>query len=196
MKIRKVGNPRKAEYRDFRKRVVSIAIQAILSGGRKPVRQAVLIIQINIHIRNDPRDRNRNPFIEHGKPRTQKLLIAPEFVDNKPSDPLPLLLWKQSRRPVKLGKNASPVDISSQKHRRVHHLCQPHIHKIILSKIDLRRASRSFDHNNIKPGGKGLIRPEDMGNQLSLHLVILGSRIIPQDPSVYNHLGSRMGSRF
>ena len=112
-------------------------------------RQAVLLIDIQIKIRHDSDHRNIRTFLEHGESRLQDGHISPELIDDHSFDTLTLLFLEQHDCPDKLCEHAAPVDIPGEQHRRVHQFRQTHIYDIILLQIDLRRASRSFDHDHI-----------------------------------------------
>jgi len=75
--------------------------------------------------------------------------MAPELIDDQPLDACPLGGFQQLYRAVQLRKHAASVDISRQQHRCIHQLCQPHIDDIIRFQVDLCRAARALNDDDI-----------------------------------------------
>ena len=59
--------------------------------------------------------------------------------------------------PYSWAKYAAAVDIARQQHRRIHQLCKAHVDDIIRLQVDLCRAARAFDHDNVVLGGKAVV---------------------------------------
>ena len=93
-------------------------------------------------------------FLKHPDTRIQNTLIAPEFIDDKPAYPVSFLLLQQEECAEQLREYAATVDISRQKHRRIDQLRHSHVYDIIFFQIDLRRTSRSLDHDDIRLFGQ------------------------------------------
>ena len=104
---------------------------------------------LDLHIRCNSDYRNAASFFQHNNTGIQDCLIPAEFVDDQSLYTFFLIIFQEHKRPQKLGKYSSAVNISDQKHRRIYHLRQPHIYNIIFLQVDLCRTSRSFDHNDV-----------------------------------------------
>mgnify|MGYP007008372255 CR=1 FL=1 len=46
----------------------------------------------------------------------------------------------------------------TQKHRRVHHLGEAHVHDVLALEVDLRRAARALDDDDVSLLGEAVIR--------------------------------------
>jgi len=52
--------------------------------------------------------------------------------------------------PKSCANTPPPVNIADNEHRSVQKLRQSHIYNVVFLKIDLRRAARPLDHNDIR----------------------------------------------
>ena len=122
-----------------------------LDGGAafQPGGEGVLVLNIHPQVGHDAQHRQMGLFLQHGKAGLQDGSIAPELVDDQPLDACPLGGFQQLYRAVQLCKHAAPVDITRQQHRCIHQLCQPHIDDIIRFQVDLRRAARALNDDDI-----------------------------------------------
>ena len=184
-KIRKIGDSGQTNHRNVHK--LSLRIPA------EPLGQAVLVVDVHMDIGDNPRHRYPAQLLQGFQPRLQNGPISPELVDHRALDPGAFLRFQQSHRAVKLGKDPAPVDVSHQKHRRIHHLGKAHIHDVLLLEVDFRRASRSLDDDDVIFRGQGFIGPHYLRHQLPLAPVILHGPHIAQNLAVHNHLTAHIG---
>ena len=77
----------------------------------------------------------------------------------------PLLRLQQRHRAVELREHAAPVDVPDQQHRRIHQLCQAHVDDVVLLQVDLRRAARALDDDDVVFRRQALIGLQDLRNQ-------------------------------
>ena len=77
----------------------------------------------------------------------------------------PLLLLQQLHRAVQLGEHAAPVDVARQQHRRVHQLGQAHVDDVIRFQVDLRRAARALDDDDVKLLDQAVVGLQNVGDQ-------------------------------
>ena len=84
----------------------------------KSFRQAVLIVDVDLQIGNDPKHRFSCQPFELFQPWRQNRAVSPEFVDYKALYILPLLFIQKHHRSIKLCEHTAPVNIPCQKNRR------------------------------------------------------------------------------
>lgn len=78
-KIRKIGNPRKPDHCNVDQGVFLFPV--------KSFRQAVLLVQIQMKIRDHAKHRSVDLFFQHPQSRFQDRDVAPELVDHRSDDP-------------------------------------------------------------------------------------------------------------
>ncbi len=93
-------------------------------------------------------------FLPASQGRAQDLHIAAEFVDDEPLDAGALVGFQQRHRAVQLREYAAPVDIARQQHRRIHQLCKAHVHDVVGFQVDLCRAARALDDDDVHVLGR------------------------------------------
>ena len=133
-------------------------------------------------------------FFQHGKAGPQDLHIAPELVDDEPPDAGTLVGFQQLHSAVQLGEYAAAVDIARQQHRRIHQLCKAHVHDIVGFQVDLRRAARAFDHDNVVLGGKAVVGFQNVRDKAALHFKIGGGRHLAPGLAVHDHLTAHIAA--
>src|SRR5699024_179457 len=186
--VREVGDPRETDHRTID--------QPRLLASVEPLCQTVLILHLDVQIWRDSHYGNPAFLLQHFDPWIQYRLVAPEFVNDKTPDTISLLWFQKLHRTVQLGEYAASVDISRQKHGGVRHFRHTHIYDIVCFQIDLRRASGSFDHDNVVFFCKGAERLHNIRDKVFLIFKIIPGAHRPQDLAVYDHLGSRIVGRF
>ena len=179
-KIGKIRNFRQPDDRDVDQLPRRVA--------RKPLRQAVLIVDVRRRVRHHTRHRHAAERLELPQPRLQNGPVAAELVHDRPLDARTLVRLQQRDRPVELREHAAPVDVPDQQHRRVHQLCQPHVHKIVLLQVDLRRAARALNDDHVILRREALIRRRHRGQKLPFPPVIFRRPHVAHDLSVHDHL--------
>ena len=157
--------------------------------------QRILVVHIDSKIRHHTQHRDSRFFLQHGEARAQNCFISPELIDNQAADARPLLLFQQSHRTVQLGEHAAPVNISRQQHRRVHQFRHAHVDNIIGAQVDLGRAARPFDDNDIVFRGKAVIGFQNIRDELALHAEILSGAHLPPDFAVNDNLTADVAGR-
>ena len=154
----------------------------------EPLRQAVLVIQLQLHIRSHTHNGNMRQLLQHLNTGIQNGLISTEFIDDETFYHFLFFFGKKHHRPYQLGKNAAPVDVAHQKHRSLCHFGHPHIDQIVFLEIDLRRTARSLDNDDIvlcRQMIKGFLHLRD---QLLFKSEIFSRRHISKNFSVYDNL--------
>ena len=141
IKIRKVGNPWCTDHRDINDTGFLLPV--------KTLRQAVLILHLDIQIRRHTHHRDPASFLKHNNTRVQNSLISAEFVDDQTLYHSLLIVLQKLHCTDQLCENTASVNISHQKYRCLCHLCHSHIYDIFCFQINLCRASCSLDHNDI-----------------------------------------------
>lgn len=99
IKVRKIRNSRITDYSDV-DQPFRLPVEAL--------RQAVLILQRDVHIGNDARHRHMPLFLQHLDTGIQNRLIAPELVDDQAFHPIFLLLVQEHQRPQELREDTAP----------------------------------------------------------------------------------------
>ena len=100
-------------------------------------------------IRDYPGTWNLDQLIKHIKPWFKDRDIATELIDQSGFDHCPLFRLKQCQCPIELGKYSATFYISHKEDWRLNHLGKPHVHYVILFKIDLCRTACPLDHDDI-----------------------------------------------
>ena len=178
-KIREIGDARQSDHRD---------VDFLFHAVRQSAAEAVLVVDIRLHIRNDAGARHPDKLIQHIQPALQNRHVAAEFVDDRRFDSRALPRFKQRHGPVKLCEYAAAVDVADKQHRRVHHLRHPHVDDIRRFEVDFRRTSRALDDDDIAGFLQLMISRENVGNQLLLISKILRRAHVAAHLAVHNHL--------
>ncbi len=183
IEIRKIGNPGNPNHRD-------VDDPHLLAAG-KSLRQAVLILHLDIQIRGHAHHGNAASFFQHRDTWVQNGFIPPELIDNQTLQIGLLILVQQHGRADQLGKNAAPVDVSHQKHRCLCQLRHAHIDKAVLRfQINFHRASGTLDDDNIIFLSQLIVGFHHILHQPGFVGKILAGAHIAPHLAVYNHLGA------
>ncbi len=96
---------------------------------------------------------NRNPgvLLQVIESRLENGDIATKFIDDKPFNPLRLLL-QQHDGSYQRGENPTFVNISHEENRRLSQPGDAHIHHLEAAEVYLRRAPCSFDYYDVVLG--------------------------------------------
>ena len=187
-KVCKIGNVRQADHRDVDRL------------SRRPFRKAggegILVVDPYRQKRHNAEHRDPGQAFQLPEAGAQKRLVAAELVDDKAPDPGTLALIQQHHRAVQLGKDPAAVDIPREQHRRIHQLCQAHVHDVVFTQIDLRRAARSLDHDHVVLFGKAFIGRQDFRDQLLPVRKIVRRRHLRAHPAVDDDLASDIAGGF
>ena len=180
--IGEIGNAGQADDRD---------IDGLMGPGLVQDRgQGILVVDLRPGIGDHPQHRDAGLLLQHGETGPQDLHIAPELVDDRADDPLPLLRLQKRYRPEQLGKHPAAVDVSHQEHRGVHQLRQTHVHDIVRLQIDLRRTARPLDHKDVVLRAEAPVRGQDLGDQGLFHPEIVPGGVIAPDLPVHDQLAA------
>ena len=182
IKIRKVGDPWCTDHCDINDTGFLLPV--------KTLRQAVLILHLDIQIRRHTHHRDPASFLKHDNTRVQNSLISAEFVDDQPLYHSLLIVLQKLHRTDQLSKNTSTVNISHKKDRCLGHLCHTHIYNILILEIDLGRTSSTFDDNDIVFRCKSVVCLHHIRNQGLLIFEIIPGTHGSKNFSVYDHLGA------
>ena len=124
IKVCKIGNSRNPDH-------CNIDLSNFLLTV-KPLRQAVFVFHFDLQIRCHTHHRDTASFFEHLHTRIKNRLVPTEFVDDQALHHCFLVILQKHHRTDQLGKYATAVDISDQKHRCFGKLCHAHIDDVIL----------------------------------------------------------------
>ena len=97
--------------------------------------------------------------------RGQQAGIAAELVEQEPADVRPPGWWQQRPGAVEVGEGAAPVDISDQQHGRIGQLGHAHVDDVVGPQVQLCRAARALDHDNVVLGDQRAIGGLDVRPQ-------------------------------
>ena len=185
IEIREVGqvrNPNNSDLHGFpRRRPV---------GLRQLRRQGILVVDVQLHVGHHADDRDPAPLLQHGDPRIQDGLVAPEFVDDKTLEQGLLVRIQQHLRAQKLGKDPAAVNVAGQQDRCADGFCQAHVDDVILFQIDLGGAPGALNDNDIILRSQRPIGLQDHGHEAPLVGEILPGVHVAQDLAPHNDLGS------
>ena len=129
-----------------------------------------------------------NQILQHFEAGAQNLHAPAELVDHRALDVGPLLLGHQHHRTVKGGKHPAAVNIPGQQHRRTGHFGHAHIDDILCLEVDLRRASRPLDDQDIVFLRQGAVCLHNRGDEPGLVAEIFRRRHVAQHLAVDNDL--------
>ena len=184
--VRKVGDPGQLHHGD---------VDVLPRGAPvEPAGQAVLIIDIQVHIGHHSRHGDPAELFQDFNTGLQNGPVSPEFVHHSALDPGPLLLLQQGHRAVELGKNAAPVNVAYQQHGRIHQLGQAHVDNVFLLQVDLRRTSGPLDDDDVVFGGQGTVAFQYLRDELPLPAVVFHGAHIPHGLAVYDDLAAHIRS--
>ena len=187
IKVREIGNTGQADHRNINDTCLLLPFKA--------PGQAVLILHLDIDIRSHAHHRNSAFFLQHFHSRIQNRLVSPELVDDQAFYHGPFLFLQKLHRADELCENAAPVNIAHQEHRRICHFCHAHIYNVFFLQIDLRRASRTLDHNDIVFRCERVVSLHNIRHQLFLIFEIISGAHGSQNLTVYDHLGANVVGR-
>ena len=158
--------------------------------------EGVLVVNVQLQEGDHADHRNAAPLLEHDNAGIKNGLIPAKFVDNKTFKQGLFIGLQQHLCAQKLREDAAAVNIPRQKDRGSDRLREAHVDDIILFQIDLGGASRAFDHDDVVLRGERLVGLQDHGHQALFIGKIFAGVHIPQNLSLHDDLGSRIGRRF
>ena len=161
----------------------------------QPGRQGILVVDLHPDIGHHPQHRHPGLFFQGGQAGTQDRRVAPEFVDHQALDAGPLVGVQQGHRAVQLGKHPAPVDIPCQQHRRIHHPGQAHVDDVVRLEVDLSRAARPLDDDDVVFRRQAVVGRQDLGHQLFFVPEILGGGHLPPHLPMDDHLAAHIAAR-
>ena len=185
-KVGEVGHMRQAQDGDIQRLDRAFCFQTI--------RERILVLDLHPQVRHYAQHGQLRFFFQHGKAGPQDLHIAPELVDDEPPDAGTLVGFQQLYGAVQLREYAAPVDIARQQHRRIHQLCKAHVHDIVGFQVDLRRAARAFDHDDVVLGGKAVVGFQNVRDKAALHFKVGGGRHLAPGLAVHDHLTAHIAA--
>src|ERR1700730_9735241 len=75
--------------------------------------------------------------------------IPPELVDNVAREQCPLARGQKRMSADELGDDPAALDVADQHHRDIGRLGKPHIGDVAVTQIDLGRAPRTLDEDEV-----------------------------------------------
>ena len=153
-------------------------------------REGILVVDVDLHVRDHADDGQPAPLLQHPHAGIQDRLVAAEFVDDQPFQQRLLIRVQEHLRAQQLGKDAASVDIPRKEDRRADRLRESHVDDVVLFEVDLRRAPRAFDHDDVVLPRKGAVSVEDHRHQALFVGKISPCVHISQHFPVDDHLGS------
>ena len=187
-KIREVGDSRKADHRNVQ--------ELPLRGSGKPLGETVLIVNVHMGIGDDTHHRNAAELFQDLNARFQNRAVSPEFVHDGSLDSRTFVLFQQGHGSIQLGKDTAPVNITHQQHRGIHQPGKTHVHNVFLLQVDLRRASGTFDDDDVIFGGQTVVGLQDGRDIRLLFAVILHGPHIALNLPGNDHLAAHIGGWF
>ena len=163
--VRKIGQMRQADDRRVQRLFAVPHLEALAQG--------VLILDVHLQVRHDAHHGQMGLFFQHRKAGAQNFYVSTEFIDDESLDAPAFFFFQQLHRAVELGEHAAPVDVAHQKHRRVHHFGEAHVHDVLALEVDLCRAARALDDDDVSLLGEAVICLQDVRHQLPFRAEIL-----------------------
>ena len=153
-------------------------------------REGILVVDVDLHVRDHADDGQPAPLLQHPHAGIKDRLVAAEFVDDQPLQQRLLIRVQEHLRAQELCENATPVDVPREEDRRADRLREPHVDDVVFFEVDLRRAPRAFDHDNVVLPRKRTVSVEDHRHQALLVGKIAPRIHISQHFPVHDHLRS------
>ena len=95
-----------------------------------------------------------------------------------------------------LGENAAPVNVSDEKDRRVHELCQTHVHEIVLLEVNFGGTARALNDDHVVLRRKRFVCSHHVRQKFALFCVILHRAHVAAHLPVDDDLTADVGSWF
>ena len=102
---------------------------------------------------------------KHGEAGAENFDVTAEFIDDKSLDAIALVRLQQLYGAEKLREYTAAVDVADEQNGRIDKLCEPHVHDVIRFQVDLRRAARALDDDNVKIFCKAVVGAQNIGNE-------------------------------
>ena len=160
------------------------------------VRQAVLIVDVEQRIGNDPRDGKPTAFAQNLETGVEDGLVAAELVDDEALHVAPLLVVEQHERAEQLREHTATIDVARQQHGRFRHLGHAHVHDVVVLEVDFGRTARTFDDDDVEAACQIVISAHDVGHKLVLVSEVLTCAHRAEHMTVDDHLRTRVVCRF
>ena len=115
---------------------------------------------------------------------------------DQPLDPGPLCGVEQGDGAVQLREHPAPVDVPRQQDGGVHQLGQPHVDDVVRLQVDLGRAARPLDDDDVVLGRKAVVGRQNLGDELFFILEVFpGGHLsphLPHDDDLAAHVAGRL----
>ena len=181
VEVGEVGQAGQAHHRNVHQAHPSPAAQAVGEG--------VLVVHIHVQHGDNSQHRLAGKPLQLPQAGAEDIHIPPEFVDNQALDPRLLVRLQQLHRAVEGGEHAPPVDVAAQEHRGVGPAGHAHVHDVVLPQVDLRRAARPLDDDNVVLRRQGLVGRHHLGDEALAVAEVLPRRHGTPGHAVDDHLG-------
>ena len=99
-------------------------------------------------IRNDPEHRPSRLFLDHREAGFQDVEVSAEFINDEGFDVVRVLVQERDG-PVQGSEYAAFVDIADEEDRCVRMPGHAHVHNLVITEIDLSRATRALDDDEV-----------------------------------------------
>jgi hypothetical protein len=120
----------------------------------------------------DAEHRHACPLLEEAEARVEQANVAAEFVDDESGDARTLVRLEELHRPNERREDAASIDVSHEEHGRIGNLRDEHVHEVAILEIDLRRAARPLDDDQVVARTEPRERATDHVAQLRLAGVV------------------------
>ena len=152
-----------------------IATPAARGRRAAPNRRPVLVGQGKpLEHRHDTEDGQPGAPLEHVDSRLEQRSITPELVDHDAPHARPVLIGKKGEGAYDLGENPSRIDVGDEDNRRAEVSRDRHVDDIRIGEVDLRRASRPLDDDEIGLGAQAGASADNGLPEEGFMTVILG----------------------
>ena len=131
----------------------------------KALGKGVFVLDIDAQIRHDAQNGQVRFVFKHGEAGAENFDVTAEFIDDKSLDAVALVRLQQLYGAEKLREHAAAVDVADEQNGRIDKLCEPHVHDVIRFQVDLRRAARALDDDNVKIFCKAVVGAQNIGNE-------------------------------
>ena len=118
--------------------------------GRALERDAVLLGQGDVEPRDDPERRHAGALLEPGRPGREQRGVAAEAVEQEAGEQRALAVREAVPRAQQVREGAAAVDVAAQQHGRRDIERDGHVDDVAVTQVDLGRAARAFDHDDVE----------------------------------------------
>ena len=144
----------------------------------------------------DTQGGDAGPLLQEVQGRSEQGHIAAKLVDNETAHQCPLVRLQQLHRSDERRQDTAPVNVANQQDRRLGIASDAHVHDVAFPQVDLGRAARALDHDNVVGGAQCIEALGDDVPPLGIAARILCGILGTDRPAQEHNLAATTGLGF